>query len=102
MALRAHNNPALQEVAAALEKLAAEADAQVNQLEDLERRLASLEDKIVAILRAAQTDEDLYAIRASLDSELSPYRGKMTAEQLSMLRDAILTRRCWSIARSHA
>ena len=55
------------------------------QLEDLERRLTSLEDKIVAILRAAQTDEDLYAIREALDRELSPYRGKMTAEQLSML-----------------
>ena len=54
-------------------------------MEDLERRLTALEDKIVATLRAAQTEEDLYAIRASFDRELSPYRGKMTAEQLSML-----------------
>ncbi len=27
----------------------------------------------------------MYAIREALDRELSPYRGKMTAEQLSML-----------------
>jgi len=75
----------LHEAAATLESLAADAGQQLHQLEDLERRLTALEDKIVAILRAAQTDEDLYAIRESLDRELSPYRGKMTAEQLSML-----------------
>ena len=36
---------------------------------------------MVAMLRAMQTDEDLYAIRESLDRELRPYRGKMTADQ---------------------
>jgi len=84
-ALRTNSNIALHEAAATLESLAADAGQQLHQLEDLERRLTALEDKIVAILRAAQTDEDLYAIRESLDRELSPYRGKMTAEQLSML-----------------
>jgi hypothetical protein len=85
-ALRANANSALQELAATLEALAFDAENQVQQLEDLERRLTSLEDKIVAILRAAQTEADLYAIREALDRELSPYRGKMTAEQLSMLQ----------------
>jgi len=72
--------PALQEIAATLENLVPDAS-----LEDLERRLTTLEDKVVAILRSTQSDEDLYAIRQSLDRELKPYRGKMTAEQLSML-----------------
>ena len=84
-ALRASPNTALHDLANTLESLAADADQQLRQLEDLERRLTSLEDKIVAILRAAQTEEDLYAIREALDRELSPYRGKMTAEQLAML-----------------
>jgi hypothetical protein len=84
-ALRAHGNSALPEVSATLESLAADAERQLPQLEDLERRLTTLEDKIVAILRAGQSQEDLYAIREALDRELSPYRGKMTAEQLSML-----------------
>jgi hypothetical protein len=84
-ALRSNANSALHALAEALDSLAADAAAQSQQLEDLERRLTSLEDKIVAILRAAQTEEDLYAIRAALDRELSPYRGKMTAEQLAML-----------------
>ena len=54
-------------------------------LEDLERRLTALEDKIVAIIRSTQTEEDLYEIRSALDRELKPYRGKMSAEQLAML-----------------
>jgi hypothetical protein len=73
---------ALQEIAATLEKLALDPSV---ALEDLERRLTALEDKVVAILRSAQSDEDLYAIRESLDRELKPYRGKMTADQLAML-----------------
>jgi hypothetical protein len=77
--------PALQEIAATLEKLAVDSSRELPSLEDLERRLAALEDKVVAILRSAQSDEDLYAIRQSLDRELNPYRGKMTADQLAML-----------------
>jgi cytochrome c556 len=84
-ALRTNTNPALHEPAVTLDHLAAAAAEHITHLEDLERRLTALEDKIVAILRAAQTEEDLYAIREALDRELSPYRGKMTAEQLSML-----------------
>ena len=76
---------ALREIAATLENLALDAGRGLPRLEDLERRLTALEDKIVAILRSAQTDEDLYAIRQSLDRELKPYRGKMTADQLAML-----------------
>jgi hypothetical protein len=80
---------ALQEIAATLEKLALDSSVALPSLppslEDLERRLTALEDKVVAILRSAQSDEDLYAIRESLDRELKPYRGKMTADQLAML-----------------
>ncbi len=84
-ALQANSIPTLSEIAVTLETLASNAGEQIHQLEDLERRLTSLEDKIVAILRAGQSEQDLYAIREALDRELNPYRGKMTAEQLSML-----------------
>jgi hypothetical protein len=84
-ALRTNTNAGLHEAAVTLDGLAANAEQHVQQLEDLERRLTSLEDKIVAVLRAGQSDEDLYTIREALDRELSPYRGKMTAEQLAML-----------------
>ena len=101
-ALRANPNTSLHDVAATLESLASDADQQSRSLEDLERRLTTLEDKIVAILRAAQSEEDLYAIREALDRELSPYRGKMTAEQLSMLERRYLdtaTLECGKIPR---
>lgn len=76
---------ALREIAATLKNLARDVPGQAQSLEDLERRLTTLEDKAVAILRSAQSEDDLYAVRQSLDRELKPYRGKMTAEQLAML-----------------
>jgi hypothetical protein len=84
-ALRDRPEIALHEVAASLEGMASSAAEHAKNLEDLERRLTALEDKIVAIIRSTQTDEDLYEIRAALDRELKPYRGKMSAEQLAML-----------------
>ncbi len=76
---------ALQEIGATLDKIALDAGGALPSLEDLERRLTAIEEKVVAILRSTQSDEDLYAIRQSLDRELNPYRGKMTADQLAML-----------------
>jgi hypothetical protein len=84
-ALLARPEPALHELAAALQTMAANAASHTGNLEDLERRLTSLEDKIVAIVRSTQSEDDLYEIRTALDQELKPYRGKMSAEQLSML-----------------
>jgi hypothetical protein len=76
---------ALQEIAASLDSLAAAVPSQEQNLEELERRLTTLEEKAVAILRSTQSDGDLLAIRAALDDELKPYRGKMSADQISML-----------------
>lgn len=77
--------PAFQEIASSLKALSGEVESLLNDLEALERRLALLEEKMIAILRASQRDEDLLSIRESLDRELKPYRGKMTADQLAML-----------------
>jgi hypothetical protein len=84
-ALRMRPDPLFHEIAASLDALEGNAAAQLAKIEDLERRLSALEDKMVAAARSLQSDEDLYAIRESLDRELRPYRGKMTADQLSML-----------------
>jgi hypothetical protein len=89
-ALRERPEPHLHEVATSLEALAGDAANEACNLEDLERRLTAMEDKIVAVIRSSQTDADLYAIRLSLDNELKPYRGKMTASQLAMLESRYL------------
>jgi hypothetical protein len=85
LALRKRPESLFSEIASALDALAENAEQHIRNLEDLERRLTVLEEKIVAGLRTLQTDEELYAIREALDRELKAYRGKMTAEQLVML-----------------
>ena len=75
----------LAEIAAALDRLTAETGNLYHDLEDLERRLTALEDKMIATLRARQTEEELLETRRQLDLQLRPYRGKMTAPQLAML-----------------
>jgi hypothetical protein len=82
-----------EEIAQSLERLAAKAEAMYHDLEDLERHLTSLEEKMIAIARTRQTDEQLIKARTDLDRELRPYRGKMTADQLAMLEKQYLERR---------
>jgi hypothetical protein len=81
------------EIAAALEKLAAETALHYHDLEQLEQRLTALEEKLIATLKSAQTDEQAFTARRELDAQLRPYRGKMSAEQLSMLERQYLERR---------
>lgn len=55
------------------------------RLEDLERRLTVLEEKLLASLLAATPDPDLVAVRAQADRELTPYRSKMPGAQIDQL-----------------
>ena len=80
------------EIAATLSRLAAEAETHYQDLEGLEQRLTVLEEKMIAAARASQTDDDLLQARRDLDAQLRPYRGKMTADQLSMLERQYLER----------
>jgi hypothetical protein len=82
----------LVEVAAAVQQLASGAAALYHDLENLERRLTALEDKMIALVRSRQTDEQLFQVRRELDLQLRPYRGKMTAPQLAMLEKQYLER----------
>ena len=62
-------------------------------LEDLERRLTVLDEKIHAAL-LTQADEDLMLkIRREVDSQLSLYRRKMKAEQLALVEKQYLQKR---------
>ncbi|MGH9631685.1 MAG: hypothetical protein ACRD7E_25545 [Bryobacteraceae bacterium] len=87
------------EIGAALEALAAEVEVHYTNLEQLEQRLTALEEKMSALAKLRQTDEDLFEIRRELDTTLRPYRGKMTAEQLSMLERQYMERQVLERAR---
>ena len=79
-------------IADALERLAAEAETHYPALEELERRLTVLEEKLLATARAAQSEDDLLSARRQLESQIRPYRGKMTADQLAMIERQFLDR----------
>jgi len=81
------------EIVAGLQKIAAEADHWYGNLEELEQRLSALEEKMLAQARAKQDEESLFTARRELDLQLKPYRGKMTAGQLSMLERQFLERK---------
>lgn len=76
-----------EESAAKLRKLAQETENTVvaSRLEDLERHLTVLEERLLAVLLAATPDEDIVTVRAQADRELSPYRRKMAAPQIEQL-----------------
>ncbi len=54
-------------------------------LEDLERRLSILEEKLTATLTSHAREDVMLEARRELDRQLAPYRRKMTAVQLAQL-----------------
>ena len=54
-------------------------------LEDLERRLTVLEEKLFAVLLSTTPDEAILAVRRDADYDLAPYRRKMPATQIEQL-----------------
>ena len=84
---------AYDEIAAALDRLSAEIENHAGNLEGLEQHLTVLEEKMLAVARASQAEDELLEARRALESELRPYRGKMSAAQLAMLEKQYLERR---------
>lgn len=62
-------------------------------LEDLERRLTVLEEKLAAALSADADEEAMLTIRREMDRSLAPYRRKMAVEQLAQLERQYLQKR---------
>lgn len=74
------------ETARQLRLAAGEVESRLPRLEDLERRLTVLEEKLFAVLLAVVADDEVVKIRAQADRELSPYRSKMPPGQLEQLQ----------------
>lgn len=77
----------------AIETLATEAPQWMDRLEELEQRLTALEEKMVAIARSRQSDAQILEVRKHLDSQLKPYRGKMSAAELMLIEKKFLDQR---------
>jgi len=62
-------------------------------MEDLERRLTVIEEKLIAALLASTPDDALFALRSEADRDLAPYRSKMTAPQIEQLHKQYMQKR---------
>jgi hypothetical protein len=80
--------PALLEMADAIE-----GNEKLPRLEDLERRLTVLEEKLFAVLMAATADDDLVDVREQADRDIAPYRRNMTAAQVEQLHKQYVRKR---------
>jgi hypothetical protein len=83
------------EEAASLREMAeaVEGSGKLPRLEDLERRLTVLEEKLFTVLMAATPDEKLVEVRAEADRDLAPYRRNMTAAQIEQLHKQYVHKR---------
>ena len=63
------------------------------RLEDLERRLTVMEEKLFAALLASTPDDQIIEVRAEADRDLAPYRRKMSGAQIEQLQKQYVHKR---------
>lgn len=82
------------DAARTLRQLAEEIEKKPNtRLEDLERRLTVIEEKLFAVLLASTADEEIVTVRAEADRDLAPYRRKMSGPQIDQLQKQYVHKR---------
>ena len=80
--------------AATLRTLAEEIESKKSlRLEDLERHLTVVEEKLLAALLTATPDEEIVSVRRQADRELAPYRSKMSGAQIEQLQKQYIHKR---------
>lgn len=101
---RVQSGPAVQlvaeECAGTLTDLAAALGTAMNvKLEDLERRLTVMEEKLQAALTMTTTDNELFTLRTEADREIAPYRSKMPSAQIEQLQKQFIHKRLFEKAK---
>jgi hypothetical protein len=88
----------LRETRARLEELApiVEAPGRLD-VEDLERRLTVLEEKLLAAMKAEASENVLLDLRREFDRQVAAHRGRMSGEQLAQLEQRFVARRLLEI-----
>jgi hypothetical protein len=95
------NSARLPEMAARFTEIAKSLEANVTlvdvpgklDLEDLERRLTILDDKLQGALTSDAPEEMMLKIRREMDGQLAAYRRKMKAEQLALIEKQYVQKR---------
>jgi len=84
--------PGAKAAAESLKTAAAELSPALN-MEDLERKLTVMEERLFAALFAATSDEELVQVRREADSAMAPYRSKMPSLQIEQLQKQFVHKR---------
>jgi hypothetical protein len=63
------------------------------KLEDLERQLTVMEEKLFAALLTSTSDAELLEVRAQADRDIAPYRSKMISAQIEQLHRQYVNKR---------
>ena len=81
-------------IAARLKELAAELRSnRIANLEDLDRTLTVLEERVFAALMTSAAEDELVTLRDQASRELAPYRGKMQAVQIRQVQQQFLQKK---------
>jgi hypothetical protein len=82
------------DTARSLDDLAAAAESDtLGDLEEVERRLTAMEEKVFAGLMVAAAEEDLVRIRGEMDRQLASHRRKMPAAHLAMVEKQFIQKK---------
>jgi hypothetical protein len=68
-------------------------------LDELDRTLTVLEEKLFAALFAAAAEDEIVALREQADRELAPYRARMSAVQIKQVQTQFLQKRLLEVKR---
>ena len=68
-------------------------------LEDLDRTLTVLEERLMAALQLAAPEDELVRLREQATRELAPYRAKMQAVQIKQVQQQVLQKRLFEAYR---
>ena len=99
-----HASHIAENIAGTLRKLAEEIEntKATSRLEDLERQLTVLEEKLFAALLAATPDEEIVAVRAQADRELVPIAAKWPPRKSANCKSNTSTNAFWKNTISRA
>ena len=89
-ASEAAGSAAISELALRLELLAAEVLNSEPALENLERTLSVMEEKMFALLVTSASESELTALREEAARELAPYRSRMQSAQIRQVEQQFL------------
>jgi hypothetical protein len=89
------------ECASAIDEVAAEisSKSEIGRLEDVERRMTVLEEKLLAALTVTAEESRLVQLRAEAEREIAPYRSKMPGPQIQQLIKQFVHKRLFEQAK---